>query len=256
MKRTAMQHTKMRRLMRALRVPHYAAVGIMESLWQLTAREAPGGDIGSLSDEDSTDWIGWDGDAGELIYGLVQSGWLDLNTRCRLIVHDWHEHSDDAVDNQLARAGKWYANGAPPRMRRLATKEREELCARFGFTAADADTRNAAEETMADAGSRNAVVDENAADAASRNAVVSEVQQLCARNATASALPEPVPVTTISKRLSTTTVSSTTSRIEEGPPVSSGSSSRVVEGIRTRRRRAAPPGTVVRFGIWELWARG
>src|SRR5581483_11506231 len=34
-------------------------------------------------------------------------------------------HSDDATDNRLARSGQLYANGAPPRMKRLSKSERE-----------------------------------------------------------------------------------------------------------------------------------
>jgi len=52
MKREAVGHTKMKRLCRRMDIPLWQAVGIMEMLWQVTAREAPRGDIGKLSDED------------------------------------------------------------------------------------------------------------------------------------------------------------------------------------------------------------
>ena len=103
MKRTAMQHTKLKRLVRTLNVPQYAAVGILESLWHLTAREAPGGNIGKLSDEDIAFWIDWRGDHSELIKGLVSCGWLDEDAEFRLVVHDWHEHADDATKKAMSR---------------------------------------------------------------------------------------------------------------------------------------------------------
>jgi hypothetical protein len=99
-----MQHTKLRRLVRVLKVPQYAAVGILESLWHLTAREAELGDIGKLSDEDIADVIGWEGAPAELIAALVDSGWLDRSEEFRLSVHDWEEHADDATKLKIKRA--------------------------------------------------------------------------------------------------------------------------------------------------------
>lgn len=131
MKRTALTHTKMRRLQRQLTIPAYAAVGIMESLWNLTAREAPRGDIGKLSNEDIAMQLDWEGDPDELVRALLASGWLDIDEDLRFVVHDWHEHADDAVDNTLARSGQTYANGSIPRMRRLSAKERNELSATY-----------------------------------------------------------------------------------------------------------------------------
>jgi hypothetical protein len=103
MKRTAMQHTKLKRLVRALKVPQYAAVGILESLWHLTAREAPEGNIGKLSNEDIAAWMDWQGESDELISALVTAGWLDESEATRLEVHDWMEHADDTTKKALAR---------------------------------------------------------------------------------------------------------------------------------------------------------
>lgn len=98
-----MQHTKLKRLVRALKIPQYAAVGILESLWHLTAREAPEGNIGKLSNEDIATWIDWDGDSDALIYALVVSGWIDEDEYYRLMVHDWEEHADDATKMAMKR---------------------------------------------------------------------------------------------------------------------------------------------------------
>jgi hypothetical protein len=125
MKREALGNTKMKRLCRHLGIRMYAAVGLLESLWHLTAKEAPQGNIGKISNEDIACGVDWDGDEDELIEALVDAKWLDRSSQYRLVVHDWHEHADDAVDNKLARAGLVYANGAMPRMRRLSVRERE-----------------------------------------------------------------------------------------------------------------------------------
>lgn len=113
--------------MRALDIPSYAAIGILESLWNLCAREAPQGNIGKLNDADIADAIGWDRTPKDLIDGLVESGWLDRSNEFRVIVHDWRDHADDAVDNALARAHLRYADGSIPRMNRLSKNEREQL---------------------------------------------------------------------------------------------------------------------------------
>ncbi len=97
MKRTSLHHTKTKKLARRLSIPHYAAVGILESLWHLTARETPAGNIGKLSNEDIALWIDWSEDPDRLIDVLVACEWLDRDTDARLVVHDWMEHCDDAV---------------------------------------------------------------------------------------------------------------------------------------------------------------
>ena len=103
-KRSAWGCTKLRRLANCLRVPQYAAVGILESVWHWTARECPAGDIGKLDDQDIADGIDYRGDSGKLVGALKDSGWLDQHPTHRLIVHDWHEHCDNAVKKYVSRA--------------------------------------------------------------------------------------------------------------------------------------------------------
>jgi hypothetical protein len=106
MKRQAVGHTKMKKLCRILKVPTYVSVGILESLWHLVAREAPLGDIGKLSNEDIAIGIDYDRDPVELVSALIESGWLDPSDKYRLLVHDWHEHADDAIRKSINRSGK------------------------------------------------------------------------------------------------------------------------------------------------------
>lgn len=125
MKREAVGHTKMKRLCRRLDIPQYQAVGVLESVWHTVAREAPRGDIGKLSDEDIALAIDYRGDEAKLIEALVYAGWLDRDSTHRLVVHDWADHADDAVQMKLARGHLFFADGRAPKLTRLATKERE-----------------------------------------------------------------------------------------------------------------------------------
>lgn len=139
MKRQALDHTKMDLLMRKLKIRRFMAVGILESLWHLTAREAPRGDIGRLSDERIAIGIDWGGDAHRLVSALIDAGWIDqigddppagqrrsvtpidaspiVNDadRCqsaghqRLLIHDWPDHCDEAVKKYLKRNGLCFA---------------------------------------------------------------------------------------------------------------------------------------------------
>lgn len=97
MLRQAQSSPKLKRLKRRLRIPQYAAVGILESLWHMTATQAPRGDIGKWSDEDIAANLEWEGDETALIEALAGCGWLDEHPEHRLVVHDWHVHADSNV---------------------------------------------------------------------------------------------------------------------------------------------------------------
>jgi hypothetical protein len=111
MKRGTIDHPKMRRLVRALGCHPLVAIGLLESLWHWTARYAPIGDIGKYSDEDIADGIGWTGaicadlriDACALLRILCATGWIDADQRYRLLIHDWHQHCDEATKKAAER---------------------------------------------------------------------------------------------------------------------------------------------------------
>jgi hypothetical protein len=134
MKREAVGSTKMKKLCKRLNLQLYMGIGILEAIWHLTAREAPQGDIGKLPNEDIALGIDYEGDSDQLIDALVDSRWLDRSDTYRLVVHDWHEHADDALDMRLARSGKLYANGSIPRMNKLSRRERDTICQMFGWS--------------------------------------------------------------------------------------------------------------------------
>ena len=110
MKRQALWHSKMRKLCRRLDVPEYVGVGILESLWHLTAREAPLGDIGKLTDQEIALAIDYRLDAGELVEALVDARWLDRSPAFRLVIHDWHDHADDTIRRYVSRKGLTFAS--------------------------------------------------------------------------------------------------------------------------------------------------
>jgi len=131
--RGTLVHRKIRRLAIALKISPCYALGICEALWHVTAQHAPAGDIGRMSDSDIAMEMFYDEKSADLIVALVEVKLLDRNKDGLLIVHDWHLHSEDSVDNRLARAGKYYASGEQPRMTRLNILERTKLCALHGY---------------------------------------------------------------------------------------------------------------------------
>ncbi len=126
MKREALEHTKLKRLRRRLNLPKWQAVGLLETLWHLTAKQTPRGDIGKLSDEDIAIGIDYSGDEILMVDALVASGWVDRHPEHRLLIHDWHEHCDDGVHMKLARGRIFFATGHTPKTSRLPKNERSQ----------------------------------------------------------------------------------------------------------------------------------
>ena len=113
MLRTAHNSPKLKRLKRRLQIPQYAAVGLLESLWHMTATQAQRGDIGKWDDADIASQIEWEGDEGELIAAFVECGWLDEHPEHRLVVHDWHQHADTTVKRSPQVRDKGFASDSP-----------------------------------------------------------------------------------------------------------------------------------------------
>lgn len=110
MKRGTIEHAKMDRLAKCLNIPRYSAVGIMESLWHMTASKAPTGDISKLAAEDIAFYVQWDREPTELVEALIVCRWLDKGTNGNLYVHDWKEHAEDSVKKWLSRHGLKFAD--------------------------------------------------------------------------------------------------------------------------------------------------
>lgn len=80
------------------------AVGHMEMLFHLTAKHTPHGNIGKMPNAYIAKKSGWDGDPEVFVSALIECRWLDSCTEQRLIVHDWHEHCDDATKKSVSRS--------------------------------------------------------------------------------------------------------------------------------------------------------
>lgn len=90
-----------------------AAVGYLELLWHFTSEFAPQGDIGRFSDDQIEAACDWTGKRGKLLGALRESGWVDESPVSRLLVHDWHDHCDDATRKRLQRAKLPFLTGQP-----------------------------------------------------------------------------------------------------------------------------------------------
>lgn len=110
MKQGTTEKVKFKKLKRRLQLPEWQCIGLLESLWRLTATSTPEGDIGRLSNEDIAATIEYDEDADELIGHLVDCGWLDECPESRLIVHDWSEHAPNFIKGYIKRHGKSFAD--------------------------------------------------------------------------------------------------------------------------------------------------
>lgn len=80
-----------------------STVGHLELLWHFTAKQAPAGDVGRWADDEIAEACDWDGDPAAFVDALVAARWLDPCPTHRLIVHDWHEHADDALRKAMRR---------------------------------------------------------------------------------------------------------------------------------------------------------
>lgn len=110
--RGILTHRKTRKLARALGICPAFAVGLLEAMWHVTAEQQVDGGIGRMANQDIADEMFYDGDADALIEALIACGWLEPMKHCRLYVHDWHEHADDAVQWRILRARRRFASGA------------------------------------------------------------------------------------------------------------------------------------------------
>lgn len=106
MLRSALRHRKISRLADLLGVPRYAAVGLVECLWHLTAVQAPRGDIGKLTDAEIAEGVFWPKRNSKRLIECLSSPHVLLIDTCkchRLRVHDWDQHADQSVKKTVAK---------------------------------------------------------------------------------------------------------------------------------------------------------
>lgn len=131
--RGTLTHRKTRRLAQLLGIEPPAALGYVEALFHVTGEQAIQGDIGRMSNADIAMEIFSSIDPDTLVKAYIDAGWIDTHPIHRLVLHDWSEHSDDAVDVKLARKGMTYADGSLPRMTKLSSEERGKICHKNGW---------------------------------------------------------------------------------------------------------------------------
>jgi hypothetical protein len=129
-KRGANDHWKMRELARLLSIPAKYAItcpnGLVARLVETAAQYAPAGDIGKLPDSAIARACGWpEAEAARLVEAFVQSRWVDVHDKCRLVIHDWPAHCEDAVHSKLARSHQYFATGVAPKLTGLRKSEVE-----------------------------------------------------------------------------------------------------------------------------------
>ncbi|MHB1036057.1 MAG: hypothetical protein ACYC0Y_15565 [Pirellulales bacterium] len=132
MKRSGIDHPKVKALARRLGIPHCFAVGVAESMWHFTGKHAPAGNPGKYTNQDIADALGYPTDkADDLVAALVEVRLLDEHPTRRLVVHDWPDHCEDAVHMMLARQTQRFADGRLPSLAKFAKDERARIEAAF-----------------------------------------------------------------------------------------------------------------------------
>ena len=102
--RSVPDHPKFHHLKSLLDCGRGEALGYLEALWHFCGKYTPQGDVGRYSDAQIEAWIEWRrGEPGSLIAALIASNWIEKSPTHRLIVHDWHDHADDATRLTLKR---------------------------------------------------------------------------------------------------------------------------------------------------------
>jgi len=113
MKRGTIRHPKLLHLASLLRMPPYAALGLLEALLDWTFDFAREGDVGRHGNRAIAVGVGWDGDPERLVAALVTARWLDRCATHRLVVHGLAEHAPETWKRLMARHGKAFAVPVP-----------------------------------------------------------------------------------------------------------------------------------------------
>ena len=111
-KRGTPAHPKTLRLARSLKMPRWAALGLLESTWHWVGRYRPTGVLSPEDLDDCREEVHFDGDLAAVLHSC---GWLDELEDGNWYVHDWHMHADDATKQALTKAGLEFGNGSPVR---------------------------------------------------------------------------------------------------------------------------------------------
>lgn len=137
MKRSALNHPKLRALMAEAGISRLEALGLLTLLWDFTGQYAPNGAIGRFTNSAIAEACDWPAErADELVRHLVRTKWLDevADHSVRLVVHDWADHCEDWVRKRLKRDGKSFYSGNLRESTHRAGTETGEVSGRNGGT--------------------------------------------------------------------------------------------------------------------------
>lgn len=115
---------KFKKLGRALNMGAWQIKGLLQSIWDFAASNAPAGDIGRFSNDDIALAIGYEGEITPIIEALIATEWLDEHPTHRLVIHHWPEHCEESIHSSLARKRLFFADGTQPRLSKLSKTER------------------------------------------------------------------------------------------------------------------------------------
>lgn len=113
MKRETQTHPKLHDLALRLGIDRPHALGLLQHLIWFTADHAIGGNVGKWSDEAIAGGCGWTGRPAEFIDALVAAGWLDLDAKHRLLLHDWPAHAENWVRAKMKKIGERFCEATP-----------------------------------------------------------------------------------------------------------------------------------------------
>lgn len=124
-KRGILEHEKLLKLGRLLKLDAGLALGPFEGFLQHVARCYPTGDVSRVDPDVLVEIIRCPSLDGPAFWdALAIAGFVDVLPDGRRLVHDWSEHADDATNMALARKGLRFADGSLPRMTRLSSADR------------------------------------------------------------------------------------------------------------------------------------
>jgi hypothetical protein len=91
-----------------------AAVGVIRLMLAATAKHAPRGDVGRLSDAAFAQACEWSGRGEDFVSSLVQEGWLVRDRDHRLLVVDWPALCPPEIAEELIGNGEGFAEPTGP----------------------------------------------------------------------------------------------------------------------------------------------
>jgi len=122
-----LEHKKTKKLAKLLKLPNWAALGLLEAFWHWVGKYCGNGLLETDDFESCAETIKYQGKgAKELVKILAESGWIEP-IQGGFYVHDWHDHAPDYVKKNLSRKGLLFANGHPPYGAKVSGQSRDNV---------------------------------------------------------------------------------------------------------------------------------